>query len=83
MLRPAWSLLSPSCAAGGGVANEAASSSKKDKGAKGAKGGDQVAAAEPQLPPLPTVEDVGDIDVRSAMVPLEARPCWVVLCVVC
>ena len=65
-----------------------AASSKKDKGTNGAKG-DRVPVAEPQLPPLPSVEDVGDIEVRPRWGPSERRyrlrhGCvglgWVVLC---
>ena len=54
-----------------GAPNEAASS-KKDRGARGAKE-DRAPVAEPQLPPLPSVEDVGDIEVRPRWGPSEER----------
>lgn len=37
---------------------------KKAKGAKPEANGSHAEAPTPQLPPLPTVEDVGDIEVR-------------------
>lgn len=40
-------------------------SAKKTKGTKAESNGAHAPVAKPELPPLPTVEDVGDIEVRS------------------
>lgn len=58
--------------ANGSAADGASAKKSKTKGAKPEANGSHAPIAKPVLPPLPTVEDVGDIEVSELGQPLPA-----------